>query len=467
MALVSPQRYRELQLAIRARALAEFALAWRVFRGDIESWRLFERLAVGIIRRWRRRSAGLAMARLREVSEAARTPEPQVVLPPDPPDEQLVRSLGATGLAGTWAALARGHSLEAAREIGLARASMAASRHVLDGGRETILAAAKASARSGADPALEVRWRRIAGPNACEFCRMLAGRGAVYRADTATFLSHDGCSCVAEPVFGAVGPTPPRELDVGPEELPGLEALEGEEWVAAAERWAQRHWPHIEWDLAGHGLDPRALEPALRQLDDLMRRFPMVAQHMEAVVARDLGLDVLAQATYVGRGRMAFNTRWFSDHSRLEWMFAHSRRTGFHAVPSIEGTVAHEFGHLFQGWATGTNLAFLDVVRQDGFGLVADTFHLVLRRLASSRLSRYARTSDVEAWAEAFSAAVLGAHERSRAVRLARGLIEAVSGRLSSDYRWTADLVGEERNRALERILAVARRLGLAELIGA
>lgn len=59
------------------------------------------------------------------------------------------------------------------------------------------------------DPAA-TGWKRIARPDACSFCRMLAGRGEVYRADTARFASHgkkgDGsggnCLCTAAPAWG-------------------------------------------------------------------------------------------------------------------------------------------------------------------------------------------------------------------------------------------------------------------------
>lgn len=45
-------------------------------------------------------------------------------------------------------------------------------------------------------------WRRIARPNACPFCRMLADKGAVYSSGTARFAAHRACHCVAAPVFG-------------------------------------------------------------------------------------------------------------------------------------------------------------------------------------------------------------------------------------------------------------------------
>lgn len=56
------------------------------------------------------------------------------------------------------------------------------------------------------DPAA-AGWQRHTSGSGCKFCRMLSGRGAVYRADTARFASHPNCSCTASPVFdGDAGP---------------------------------------------------------------------------------------------------------------------------------------------------------------------------------------------------------------------------------------------------------------------
>lgn len=52
---------------------------------------------------------------------------------------------------------------------------------------------------SVADPSA-LGWRRT-GLGRCDFCRMLIGRGAVYREATADFAAHDNCSCGAEPEF--------------------------------------------------------------------------------------------------------------------------------------------------------------------------------------------------------------------------------------------------------------------------
>ncbi len=55
------------------------------------------------------------------------------------------------------------------------------------------------------DPA-SIGWRRETG-DGCRFCRMLAGRGAVYKEATARFASHPHCHCTAVPAFeGYDGP---------------------------------------------------------------------------------------------------------------------------------------------------------------------------------------------------------------------------------------------------------------------
>lgn len=43
-------------------------------------------------------------------------------------------------------------------------------------------------------------WQRSAS-GGCDFCQMLAGRGAVYTEASADFASHDWCGCVAVPAF--------------------------------------------------------------------------------------------------------------------------------------------------------------------------------------------------------------------------------------------------------------------------
>ena len=45
-----------------------------------------------------------------------------------------------------------------------------------------------------------IGWRRISG-GGCDFCKRLAGRGAVYMESTAHFAAHTHCHCTAAPAF--------------------------------------------------------------------------------------------------------------------------------------------------------------------------------------------------------------------------------------------------------------------------
>jgi hypothetical protein len=81
------------------------------------------------------------------------------------------------GLGGTEERLAEVVQLETARPY-----------------RDTI------TTNSKRDPA-SVGWRRISSGSGCKFCRMLAGKGAIFKQDTARFAAHEHCHCTAQPVF--------------------------------------------------------------------------------------------------------------------------------------------------------------------------------------------------------------------------------------------------------------------------
>lgn len=69
-----------------------------------------------------------------------------------------------------------------------------AAKLVTDTARATIVDAVK-------QDRVATAWARQARSNACYFCRMLATRGPVYGEHTVGFQAHDGCSCVAVPLF--------------------------------------------------------------------------------------------------------------------------------------------------------------------------------------------------------------------------------------------------------------------------
>ena len=87
-----------------------------------------------------------------------------------------------------------------------------AARSLLEGAATRLVSRSAADTIIGstnADPK-SVGWSRIARSDGCRFCRMLAGRGGVYRSEkTARFASHDHCHCAATPSWDADAPDMP------------------------------------------------------------------------------------------------------------------------------------------------------------------------------------------------------------------------------------------------------------------
>jgi hypothetical protein len=106
----------------------------------------------------------------------------------------VTTSLIVTGPVRVKNAAAKGLDLAAAMERAAASSAAAGMRHALAGGRDTIDETVKADPKA-------IGWARVTSGKACEFCSMLADRGAVYGDDTAHFDAHDGCSCTAEPAY--------------------------------------------------------------------------------------------------------------------------------------------------------------------------------------------------------------------------------------------------------------------------
>ena len=65
----------------------------------------------------------------------------------------------------------------------------------------------------------------------CAFCRMIAGRGAVYRSeDSATFAAHDHCQCVAVPAFDGA-PVPVRPYEPSDRNISDADRARVREWL--------------------------------------------------------------------------------------------------------------------------------------------------------------------------------------------------------------------------------------------
>jgi len=110
--------------------------------------------------------------------------------------DQFATSLRVTSVVAAKKAAAAGTLPVEAMANALTQSTGSMARLVLDAGRDTITQTIRADRAA-------FGWQRILGGGGCDFCQMLAGRGAVYKEDTADFPSHDHCGCTSEPVYDA------------------------------------------------------------------------------------------------------------------------------------------------------------------------------------------------------------------------------------------------------------------------
>lgn len=99
---------------------------------------------------------------------------------------------------------AAGSLLGADPDVTAARSLLtgAVSRHVMHGGNDTIVESTRRDPQASG-------WVRFARGGACNFCRMIASRGAVFKRATASFAAHSSCRCVSAPSWDADAPEVP------------------------------------------------------------------------------------------------------------------------------------------------------------------------------------------------------------------------------------------------------------------
>lgn len=188
--------YRAQNLALRAQTIKDLLKLWPAL-----DWRDLERTypawfsgASALVARDRVRSAGLASLYLKAHRLQAGIPgTPNVILASTAPAEQVATSLYVTTVVAVKKSSAAGKTAQQAMTDAFVQSSGAATKLVLNGGRETVMQTTTADPRTAG-------WQRVGTPR-CDFCAMLIGRGAVYSEATADFASHDHCACTAEPVY--------------------------------------------------------------------------------------------------------------------------------------------------------------------------------------------------------------------------------------------------------------------------
>lgn len=190
------EQHRRAQLQIRAHVIRSFMLLWPLWNGDDASFERLIEATLPLIRVFKEGSAALA-GRFYTAERAAvdLAGEPTVRLASSIDVKQITSSMYVTGQVSARNALASARTPTEARDSALTKVSGAVARHVLDGGRQTILDSVAADERA-------LGWARVTDGDPCYFCLTLASRGAVYESETtAGFEAHDFCGCAAMPVF--------------------------------------------------------------------------------------------------------------------------------------------------------------------------------------------------------------------------------------------------------------------------
>jgi hypothetical protein len=177
--------HRRRQLALTAITLDEMRAIWPLLDPDnltdtVDPWLAASRTVVDDARE---RHVATASAYI-TVIDAAPT-----VTPPRLSPQALETSLRVTGPVRLERAIrVTGAAPPEWVRLALKETSRAAARHAANGARDLLLA--------HGDQVEYLRWRRLTSSGACDFCKMLAGRGAVYHSrETGGFQAHDGCAC--------------------------------------------------------------------------------------------------------------------------------------------------------------------------------------------------------------------------------------------------------------------------------
>lgn len=189
--------HRRQAVALRSRSLRDALALWALLDPEKMTTTFPTWLAAqsALIRRDNARSAALAASYLKAARLASGVPgSPEIRMGSELPPAQIAAAMQTTARAGYYTALRYGRTPEQARQVALVKTLGSTGRLILAGGRDTVRDSLSAD-RKGRG------WRRITGPKACDFCVMLAGRGAVYSAESVDFAAHDHCACTAAAVY--------------------------------------------------------------------------------------------------------------------------------------------------------------------------------------------------------------------------------------------------------------------------
>lgn len=287
-------------------------LAVRADVNDIDGWfrRILKQLTTLLAAAWRAIRELTGMWLEDHAAAEGRTVEPTLA---EWNTEQVLINLRVQGPVAFKEAIAGGHEPQHAKAVMASQLSGTASKIVLRGDRDTVMATIENSGEI-------VGWRRVSDGDPCHWCAMLVSRGAVYetrvsatrvvdrRASQPLGASyHDHCHCTAEPLY---------EHEDEPPEVQALYAewrrvTAGKSGAEAMRAW-RAHWDNRERPSAPptepespRPNDDRQQRARDRQetIDAARRRAQMLAELEEIAVINEASGDELARMARVAAER--------------------------------------------------------------------------------------------------------------------------------------------------------------------
>lgn len=150
-------------------------------------------------------------------------------------DKAAQHSLIVTGPIELKKQASRGVQEQQAKDRAIVASAGAASRHVLNGGREATLTLVKADSQA-------IGWARVTDGDPCGFCALLASRGPAYKTEaSAAFKPHDHCACLPKAVYSRTAGWPGDAREYQRFYYQVTKGYSGKEAVKAFNRaWYQR-----------------------------------------------------------------------------------------------------------------------------------------------------------------------------------------------------------------------------------
>jgi hypothetical protein len=215
------------------------------------SWQALRTAVAAMIVSRRQLSIGLATSFYRNERLAAGIRTPFTPTVPDPlPEEQVLKTVDATGIGTYTRSLRGGATPQQAMDRAAVTLSGSSTRLALDGGRAVI-------DQSVQDDDEAIGWIRVTDAAPCPWCLMMASRGAVYHSEQTAgkernshfigdgnFKWHDHCGCIAKPVWDPDDPHLVRADELYDQ---WSSVTSGHSGQAAVNAW-RRYWENQDGD---------------------------------------------------------------------------------------------------------------------------------------------------------------------------------------------------------------------------